>query len=169
MNSRYLITAALFLAVCVSACGKSSTRERAEQQPEPALEDLAGPSAAGPPALTRTTSPDGARVFFITPADGDTISNPVRIEFGISGMSVVKAGDNRPNSGHHHLLIDTDLPKLGAPVPADANHIHFGDGSTSTEISLEPGHHRLRMLLGDYLHIPHDPALVSKSITITVE
>jgi len=169
MDSSYLIAAALFLTVGVSACGKSSTQERVEQQPEQAVEDVAEPSADVPTALTRTTSPDGARVFFITPADGDTVSNPVRIEFGIEGMSVVKAGDNKPNSGHHHLLIDTDLPELGAPVPADANHIHFGDGSTLTEISLEPGQHRLRMLLGDYLHIPHDPPLVSNPITITVE
>ncbi len=169
MNSRHLITAALFLTVAVSACGKSSTQERAEQQPEQAVEDLAAPSAAAPTALTRTASPEGARVFFISPADGNTVSNPVYIEFGIEGMSVVKAGDNRPNSGHHHLLIDTGLPELGAPVPADANHIHFGDGSISTEITLEPGQHTLCMLLGDYLHIPHNPPLVSKSITITVE
>lgn len=165
MNPGILVMSALFLAVGVAACGNSSNGEQAEPQ----AEDLAARSTAPPASKARTASPPGARVFFISPADGDAVSNPVRVEFGIEGMSVVKAGDSRPNSGHHHLLIDTDLPALAAPVPADANHIHFGDGSTSTEIVLEPGQHTLRMLLGDHLHIPHDPPLVSKSITITVE
>jgi hypothetical protein len=84
-------------------------------------------------------------------------------------MDVVKAGNNQPDSGHHHLLIDTGLPDLGLPVPADEHHVHFGDGSTDTEISLPPGEHTLQMLLGDYLHIPHQPPLVSAAITITVE
>jgi len=154
-------TIALAAALCLSACGKQSVEKPVEQRPaEPAAETA---------ALTRTASPAGASVFFITPADGDAVSNPIRIEFGIEGMSVVKAGDNRPNSGHHHLLIDTGLPDLGAPVPADANHVHFGDGSTSTEIMLEPGQHTLRMLLADHRHIPHDPPVASNPITITVE
>jgi len=84
-------------------------------------------------------------------------------------MSVNKAGDDQPNSGHHHLLIDTDLPDPGLPIPADSSHVHFGDGSTSTQISLEQGTHSLRMLLGDYRHIPHDPPVISEPITITVE
>jgi len=135
-------------------------------EPEPAASN---DQAAAPPAIERTASPDGARVFFITPADGDTVSNPISIEFGIEGMQVAKAGDDRPDSGHHHLLIDSGLPELGAPIPADNNHIHFGDGSTATEITLPPGQHTLCMLLGDHRHIPHDPPLVSDPITITVQ
>ena len=84
-------------------------------------------------------------------------------------MTVVPAGDDTPHSGHHHLLIDTGLPEMGLPIPADANHVHFGDGRTETEIELEPGQHTLQMLLGDHLHIPHDPPLVSEQITINVE
>lgn len=121
------------------------------------------------PGLPRTDSVAGASVFFITPTDGATVANPVSIEFGIEGMTVVKAGDDQPASGHHHLLIDTDLPDLLLPIPADAQHIHFGDGSTATEITLEPGEHQLQLLLGDHLHIPHDPPVVSDRITITVE
>lgn len=117
----------------------------------------------------RTQSPDGARVFFISPVDGATVSNPVSIVFGIEGMDVVKAGDNKPDSGHHHLLIDTGLPDLNLPIPADAHHVHFGDGSTSTTITLSSGEHTLQMLLGDYVHIPHNPSVVSKTISITVE
>ena len=97
------------------------------------------------------------------------MSSPVSIEFGIDGMTVVAAGTDQAHSGHHHLLVDTGLPELGMPIPADATHIHFGDASTSTELSLEPGVHTLQLLLGDYLHIPHDPPLVSQQIAITVE
>ena len=82
---------------------------------------------------------------------------------------IVKAGDKQPHSGHHHLLIDTDLPDPGLPVPADAHHVHFGDGSTTTEITLAAGEHTLQLLLGDHLHIPHDPPVVSNPITITVK
>ena len=136
------------------------------QDSEPAAEE---PVADEPAALTRTASPEGARVFFITPADGDTVSNPVKIEFGIEGMAVVAAGVNETHSGHHHLIIDAELPNMGLPIPADDNYIHFGDASTATERTLEPGQHTLQLLLGDHLHIPHDPPVVSETITITVE
>ncbi len=154
----------LFVAIILvlSGCG-----EQQAEAPASAIADQ--PAASAPGALPRTASPEGASVFFITPADGDTVSSPVRIEFGIDGMSVVAAGTDQAHSGHHHLLVDTGLPELAMPIPADANHIHFGDASTSTELSLEPGVYTLQLLLGDYLHIPHDPPLVSQQIAITVE
>jgi hypothetical protein len=149
------------LLLSLGACAEKPAEEAAAVvQPAPASE---------PVAIPRTTSAAGARVFFITPGDGATVSNPIAVEFGIDGMDVAKAGDNQPNSGHHHLLIDTDIPTLGLPVPADENHLHFGDGRTVTEIGLPVGEHTLQMLLGDYLHIPHEPPLLSEVITITVE
>jgi hypothetical protein len=159
----------LTCSIMILGCGRDDTSQpsSAESAAEQPAAREAEPAAG--PAMPRTTSPEGARVFFITPADGDTVSNPVRIEFGIEGMSVVKAGDAAPHSGHHHLIIDADLPDLGLPIPADDNYIHFGDGSTSTEITLEPGRHTLRMLLGDHHHIPHDPPIVSEPITVIVE
>ena len=163
-TSRILVVAgALFL---IGACSK--------QEPAPAsAEDPAatagGAAPAQPAALPRTAAPEGARVFFITPADGDTVSNPVRIEFGIEGMSVVAAGVNEAHSGHHHLIIDAGLPDLGLPIPADENYVHFGDASTSTERELAPGQHTLQLLLGDHLHVPHDPPVMSETITITVQ
>ncbi|MGB5332839.1 MAG: DUF4399 domain-containing protein [Woeseiaceae bacterium] len=164
-----LAITALALTLCLSACGERST----PISEKPAMSETATEAA---PAVTpetavrpRTASPEGARVFFITPADGDTVSNPIDIEFGIDVMNVAKAGDKQADSGHHHLLIDTDLPELTAPVPSDANHVHFGDGSTRTEITLDPGQHTLRLLLADHLHIPHDPPVMSEVITITVE
>jgi hypothetical protein len=165
MRLQVIVTGAAALILGLAACG-----QRSEQQPAAEAESAAATlPAPEPSALPRTSSPEGARVFFITPADGDTVSNPVSIEFGIEGMDVVKAGNDQPHSGHHHLLIDTDLPDLGAPIPADAQHVHFGDGSTATEIMLPPGPHKLQMLLGDHRHIPHDPAVVSELISINVE
>jgi len=147
----------------LGACGQQ------DAEPVAATEPAADATMSEPMAMPRTASPEGARVFFISPADGDTVSNPIAIEFGIEGMSVVAAGVNEGHSGHHHLLVDTDVPDTGMPIPADANHIHFGDGSTATELTLAPGEHTLRLLLGDHLHIPHDPPVVSDPITIMVE
>jgi hypothetical protein len=126
-------------------------------------------TAAAPPAMSRSAAPANARLFFISPSDGDTVENPVTVEFGLEGMDVAKAGTDKPNSGHHHLIIDADLPDFSMPIPANDNYVHFGDGSTSTEITLEPGEHRLRLLLGDHRHVPHDPPVYSDVITITVE
>jgi hypothetical protein len=151
---------ALILLAPLAACGDRSTSE-------PAVEASVAEPAASMPA--RTESAPEAAVFFVSPADGETVSNPVSVVFGIEGMTVAPAGQDVPHSGHHHLLIDTELPDLGLPIPKDENHIHFGDGSTATEITLEPGEHTLQLLLGDHLHIPHDPPLVSEVITINVE
>ena len=154
----------LAFSILLSACGQQAAEEPAVV--EPAAEE---PAAEAPATMPRTASAEGASVFFISPADGATVSSPVRVEFGISGMNVVPAGDTTPNSGHHHLIIDAGLPDLGTPIPADDNYVHFGDGSTATEVTLEPGRHTLQMLLGDHLHIPHDPPLLSEQIVIIVE
>lgn len=152
----------------VAACGKpeaeapAAKESAADTAPAAAVVDEA-------PALPRTASAPGASVFFIQPKDGDTVSSPVTVEFGIEGMMIAPAGVDEPQSGHHHLMVDTGLPPLDQPVPADANHIHFGDGSTSTELTLDPGQHTLLLLLGDHLHIPHQPPVSSPTITITVE
>jgi len=150
----------------MAACGEKPTQETVQTTP---VTTAAQVPATEPPQTPRTASSEGASVFFITPADGATVTNPISIEFGIAGMDVVKAGNNQPNSGHHHLLIDTGLPDLELPIPANEQHVHFGDGSVSTQISLPKGEHKLQMLLGDHLHIPHNPAITSAQITITVE
>lgn len=119
--------------------------------------------------LGASPSQSEARVFIVSPADGATVSSPVTVEFGVEGMAIVPAGTNQPFSGHHHLLINTGMPAGNLPIPADDQHKHYGDGSTTTTIELPPGNHTLTLLLGDYLHIPHDPPLLSKTISITVE
>lgn len=118
--------------------------------------------------LPRSAAPPGAELYFIAPADGATVTSPVTVRFGLRGMGVAPAGIAMDGTGHHHLLIDAELPAPDQPIPADANHLHFGKGQTETVLTLAPGKHRLRLLLGDHLHRPHDPPVVSKVITITV-
>lgn len=108
-------------------------------------------------------------VYFIHPEDGATVTSPVTVQFGLRNMGVAPAGIDLDNTGHHHLLINTDLPPLDQPIPADDHHVHFGGGQTETMIELSPGEHTLQLLLGDFLHIPHDPPIMSERITITVE
>jgi hypothetical protein len=115
-----------------------------------------------------TPAPEGAKVYIISPNDGEEVSNPVTVRFGLSGMGVAPAGTQAPNTGHHHLIIDSDLPALDKPVPKDERHIHFGGGQTEVTLELSQGRHTLQLLLGDHLHIPHVPPVVSEKITITV-
>ena len=125
---------------------------------------------AAPAAPARTPAPPNAVVYFLSPANGATVSSPVTIRFGLRGMGVAPAGVTNPNTGHHHLLVDVDtLPPDNLPIPNDANHRHFGLGQTETELMLPPGQHTLQLVLGDALHIPHQPPVVSEKITITVQ
>jgi hypothetical protein len=119
--------------------------------------------------VKRTPSPKGAEVYIISPKDGETVASPVTVKFGLKGMGIAPAGIAFDNSGHHHLIIDAPAPANDAPIPADANHVHFGKGQTETTVELKPGKHTLQLVLGDQLHIPHDPAVVSKVITVTVK
>ncbi len=120
-------------------------------------------------ALPRTTAPEGASVYIISPTDGATLSNPVTVRFGLRGMGVGPAGLDNPKTGHHHLIIDAPLPDLDLPIPADDRHVHFGGGQTEVTVELTPGRHTLQLLLGDRNHVPHTGPLFSERIEITVE
>jgi len=120
-------------------------------------------------ALDRTPAPEGANAYIISPESGAIVSSPVTIVFGLSGMGVAPAGTEKENTGHHHLLINTDPPATDEPIPADDQHVHFGGGQTEVEIELTPGEHNLQLLLGDLNHIPHEPPVLSDKITIVVE
>ena len=121
-------------------------------------------------AFAETPSQPEAVAYFISPANGATVSNPVTVRFGLRGMGVAPAGVERPDTGHHHLLIDLDtLPPAGVPMPMDEQHRHFGGGQTEVTLELAPGKHTLQLLLGDHMHVPHNPPVVSERITITVE
>ena len=119
--------------------------------------------------LPRQPAPENARLYIISPADGEAVRSPVTVKFGLQNMGVAPAGVEFENTGHHHVLIDLDdLPPLGLPMPADENHVHFGTGATEGSIEVTPGEHTLQLFLGDHLHIPHDPPVVSEKITIYV-
>ena len=118
----------------------------------------------------RSTAVDDAKLYIISPLDGETVSSPVKIVFGLQGMGIAPAGIKFNNTGHHHLLIDVaELPDINSPIPSDDNHKHFGKGQTEAVIELQPGEHTLQLMLGDHMHIPHDPVVVSKKIKINVE
>ncbi len=119
-------------------------------------------------ALAASPSPEDVELYIVTPADQATVTSPVKVVFGLSGMGVAPAGVEQANTGHHHLLIDQDeLPEPGKPMGGDVRH--FGGGQTEVELSLEPGEHTLQLILGDHFHVPHEPMVVSKKITIIVE
>ena len=116
----------------------------------------------------RKPAPADARVYFVGLEDGSVIPPKATIHFGLVNMGVAPAGIDRPNTGHHHLLIDTKLPPLDEPIPNDFNHLHFGAGQTEAVVTLSPGRHTLQLLLGDENHVPHNPPIMSKPIRVYV-
>ncbi len=122
-------------------------------------------------AQDRTAPAAGAEVYIIAPSNGAKIHGPVTVRFGLKGMGIAPAGAKFDNTGHHHLLIDTDLSgvKLDAPLPASDKIVHFGKGQTETTLTLAPGKHTLELLFADSTHMSFDPALHSKKISITVD
>jgi hypothetical protein len=128
----------------------------------------AGASHSQPQTGGPTPSPAGAGVYFLELKDGATLPPKATIHFGLRGMGVAPAGSDRQNSGHHHLLVDTEVPPLNQPIPNDFNHLHFGAGQTEAEVNLTPGPHTLQLLLGDKDHVPHSPPVMSQRVRIMV-
>jgi hypothetical protein len=121
-------------------------------------------------SFARTPSPEGAQAYIISPTNGDVVNSPVIVKFGLKGMGVAPAGIDKPNTGHHHLLVDVvDTPSPDKALPADVNFKHFGGGQTEAKVNLSPGKHTLQLIMGDKNHIPLDPMVMSKKITITVK
>jgi hypothetical protein len=122
-------------------------------------------------ALGETAAPPGAAVYIISPKDGDTVTSPFKVQFGLTGMGIAPAGIEKPNTGHHHLIIDATLSpqELKEPIASDAKHIHYGGGQTEAMVTLPPGKHTLQLVLGDWTHVPFNPPIVSPVITVTVK
>lgn len=121
------------------------------------------PQTGGP-----TPSSQGAEVYFFDLKDGASVPSKFKINFGLRNMGVAPAGSDRANSGHHHVLVDTELPPLNQPIPNDFNHLHFGSGQTEAEVTLPAGEHTLQLLMGDKDHIPHTPPVMSPRIRVRV-
>lgn len=166
MKFRTMAAAAATISLLV---GCSKTTETTEPAVAEAAATTDHSEHAATPAFARTPAPAGARVFIVSPKNGDTVTAPVKVVFGIEGMGLVPAGEKNDTAGHHHLLVDTDLADAGVPIPADETHLHYGKAQTEAEIALAPGTHTLQLVLGDYLHIPFDPVISSEKITITVK
>lgn len=148
LNKALTLFLVLFLSV---ACTKTSDHEHAHAQTN---DDLS----------------QNVKSYFVSPLDGDTVSSPFKVRFGLQGMGIAPAGVAKENTGHHHLLIDmTELPDMTTSLPATDNLIHFGGGQTETVLELPPGQHTLQLLLGDFAHRPHAEPVLSKKITITVK
>ncbi|MBL4783585.1 MAG: DUF4399 domain-containing protein [Porticoccaceae bacterium] len=126
------------------------------------------PSLALAESLPVSTSPEGARVYIISPHNGEEVANKVTVTFGLQGMGVAPAGTDKANTGHHHLLVDgKTLPNLDQALGGEV--MHFGGGQTEKTLELSSGQHTLQLVLGNHMHVPHNPPLVSEVITITVK
>lgn len=130
---------------------------------------FAGVAFIGASKMTRLPSPPGAKVFFKNIKNGDVVSNPVKILFGVEGMKILPRGEQKRNSGHFHLLIDIEEIYLDEAIQVDEGFKHFSRGESEGTITFTRGKHTLQLLLGDFGHRPHDPAVISEKITITVK
>jgi pyruvate/2-oxoglutarate dehydrogenase complex dihydrolipoamide acyltransferase (E2) component len=134
--------------------------------PAPPVAATPAPAAG---SSARKSAPSDARVYFVDLKNGAEIPSKVTLLFGVEKMGVAPAGIDNPNTGHHHLLIDSNLPALDQPIPSDFNHLHFGAGQTEATITLSPGKHTLQLLFADTDHVPHNPPVMSQPITVTVK
>ena len=154
-----IVLSALLIAVLVAVLQSDATPFGLAAAPAAPAQAPAKPAA----------NPNNAQLYFIWPNDGTVITGgKFWVRMGLRNMGVAPKGVAVPNTGHHHLLIDTGLPPLTEPIPSDRNHLHFGAGETEARVELPPGMHTLQLLLGDMNHVPHKPPIVSKKITITV-
>jgi Domain of unknown function (DUF4399) len=125
-------------------------------------------AAAAAAAGERRPSPPGASVYFTNVKNGERIAPKSVVRFGVRNMTISPAGTAQPDSGHHHLLVDTPLPAMDRPIPNDFNHLHFGAGQTEARLTLPPGRHTLQLLFADENHVAHDPPVMSRPINVTV-
>lgn len=111
----------------------------------------------------------GSGVTITKPGTTDNVRNPVEVCMSTSGYTVEPAKNGvNAGKGHHHLIIDVDLPPAGSPIPKDENHVHMGDGSTCKKLTLSKGMHRIQALFAQGNHVPYDPP-VTDSIVVFVK
>jgi len=150
-----MITAAAFAVACSQpADAPAESHEGHDHNPE----------SMDPEDMDATTG----RVFFANLSDGDTVSNPVYIEYGVEGMEVRPAGEIVEGTGHHHLLIGNAFLAKGEVVPADSVNIHYGGGQTSDTVTLPMGEVRLGMQFANGVHASYGRDM-SASIKVFVK
>ena len=157
------VTAAAGLAGCASNQAAVTT----SAPTTPMQINASVPTLAG--GYVKVAATPGSSLYFLNLKNGDTVSSPVLVQFGLRGMGVAPAGIEKAGTGHHHLLIDVASLDVNSPIPTTDQHRHFGLGQTEVTLEMTPGKHTLQLLLGDQNHIPHHPIVMSERITITVK
>ena len=160
----------LFLAVGFLACNSGN------QQSNPADSTMPATDTTHQMTMDTTASiapmptvPDGANVFFVNLKDGQEVTSPFKVDMGVKGIAIQPAGEINQGFGHHHLLIDIgDSIPMGTVIPTDAQHMHFGKGQTTTEVTLSPGKHVLTLQFADGMHRSYGSKLAA-TIHITVK
>ncbi len=155
-----LSVAPLIVMASPVAAAEASPDQKAERSPATAEQ--------AQPAAPRTPGRKEAWLYIGWPNNGEVVGTRFKVWFGLRNFGVAPAGVRKDGTGHHHLLIDTDLKALDEPIPSDKQHLHFGKGQTETILELPPGRHTLQLVLADADHVPHDPPIMSKKITVTV-
>jgi len=158
------------LKLCLGALTAATLA--ASAAPASAQQTTTPPATTAQSDSSQSKSPEGAHSYFVNLKNGDTVTSPFKVVFGLSSnMGVAPSGVEKPNVGHHHLLIDKTLSpeEMTQPITVDEQHVHFGKGQTETMVTLPPGKHTLQLVLGDWTHIPFNPPVQSEVITITVK
>jgi hypothetical protein len=167
-KSRYGI---LSLALAAATAGPVWAEDAGARQ-SAAPSHPAAHSAPPEAASAQSVAPAGAHAYFVNLHDGQTVTSPFKVVFGLTpNMGVAPSGVEKANVGHHHLLIDTKLTagEMTESITVDEQHVHFGKGQTETTVTLPPGKHTLQLVLGDWSHIPFNPSVQSDVITVTVK
>lgn len=163
-----LCIAAAAAVSLLAACSPIPMQQASAASPTPAARMSAStPTLAG--GYKKVAAPAGATVYFVNLKNGETVSSPLLVQFGLRGLGVAPAGVEKENTGHHHLLIDVAEIDVNNALPMSDTIRHFGGGQTEVRIELKPGTHTLQLLLADHNHIPHHPLVISERITVTVK
>jgi hypothetical protein len=157
------------LAVCADDSKPSSSSDYMKKAASSKTSKNLGAQALSKVGMDVTPSPAGAKAYIVSPASGATVTSPFKVVFGLTGMGIAPAGTQVENTGHHHLLIDNPTVDYASPLPKTDQVQHFGGGQTETMVTLKPGSHTLQLVLGDWKHQPHNPAVASETITVTVK
>jgi hypothetical protein len=165
--SLVVLVAAVLLPLAAAA--QDSMSEAAKKAAQSESGKNAKAKALAAIGMDYTPAPAGAKVYFLAPANGAEVKGPVKVVFGLAGMGVAPAGTQKEHTGHHHLLIDGPTVDTSKPLPTTDQVRHFGNGQTETTVELKPGKHTLQLVLGDWKHQPHQPPVMSETITITVK
>ena len=113
---------------------------------------------------------DSASVQIVLPAEGPfEEGSSVMVTLEVSGLTIAIAGTTDPGTGHHHLMVDRDLPVGGLLIPSFPGQVHLGQGQVEYEIEgLDAGEHRVIAVVGDGTHVPLDPWVVD-TVTFVIE